>query len=325
VPLLPFYPDLPEVERARPRLKDTAVSVAAIIVLYRPDPALLKRLLESVVTQVDKVFVVDNTPQENARMPTAVANCGWQVFYHANGQNKGLASAQNTALEEVLREGYTHALLLDQDSALPTLAVQGLLAAEQGLSRAGTRVAAVGPLFIDDKTGERSRGVRHRYFRVRWFSIPEGEREPVETDYVIASGSLIRTSVLREVGMMRDELFIDWVDTEWAYRAGSMGYKTYIVPTVVMMHSVGDATGEFLGKRFNLHSPARNYYIVRNAVYLLRDRHMSLSWRFTMLIYVPKYILVHSWLSQRRWKSFLEMLRAILEGMTGWMRPFASQ
>jgi rhamnosyltransferase len=324
MPLLPFYPDVPAVTRARSQATHTAVSVAAIIVLYRPDPALLARLVESIVTQVEKIFVVDNTPQKDTQIPAVLSGCGLRVFYHANGQNKGLASAQNTAIKKALREGHTHALLLDQDSALPALAVEGLLAAEQRLLRAGSRVAAVGPLFIDDKTGERSRGVRHRYFRVRWFSIPDDEMNPVETDYLIASGSLIRASVLRQVGMMREELFIDWVDAEWAYRAGSLGYKTYIVPAVVMMHSVGDATGEFMGKRFNLHSPARNYYIVRNAVYLLRDRRMSLSWRMTMLIYVPKYVLVHSWLSRRPWRSFLEMLRAILEGAAGWMRPFAA-
>lgn len=323
--LLPCSPDLSKAARARPRLECNAASVAAVVVLYKPNAALLKRLVESVVTQVEKIFVVDNTPQKDARLPAALAECGLRVYYRANGMNKGLAGAQNTALKEALREGYSHALLLDQDSALPALAVEGLLAAEQRLLSAGTRVAAVGPLFIDEKTCERSRGVRHRYFRVRWFSIPDDEREPVETDYLIASGSLIRTSVLRQVGLMREELFIDWVDTEWAYRAESLGYKTYIVPTVVMMHSVGDATGEFMGKRFNLHSPARNYYIVRNAVYLLKERRMSLSWRCTMLIYVPKYILVHTWLSRQRWRSFIEMLGAILEGMAGWMRPFAGR
>lgn len=323
--LLPCSPDLSKATRAALRLERTEASVAAIVVLYKPNAALLKRLVESVAPQVKELFVVDNSPQRHSQMPLELMNCGRPVFYHANRMNKGLASAQNTALKEALREGYTHALLLDQDSALPAMAVEGLLAAEQRLLRAGGHVAAVGPLFIDDKNGERSRGVRHRYFRVRWFSIPDDERDPVETDYLIASGSLIRTSVLRHVGLMREELFIDWVDTEWAYRAESLGYKTYIVPTVVMMHSVGDATGEFLGKRFNLHSPARNYYIVRNAVYLLRERRMSLSWRCTMLIYVPKYILVHSWLSPHRWRSFLEMLRAILEGMAGRMRPLSQQ
>ncbi len=277
--------------------------------------------MQSIAAQVDKIFIVDNTPA-SAEMPAPLNPCECPVFYHANGVNKGLAGAQNIGIAHALGENYTHVLLLDQDSALPGGAVDGLLAAELALLRAGKPVSAVGPLFIDEKTGERSRGVHHRYFRMRWLAIAPSQKNPVETDYLISSGSLIRTSVLRRVGLMRDELFIDWIDAEWAYRANHLGFSTYIVPTVVMQHSVGDATGEFMGKRFNLHNPARNYYIVRNAMYLLRDRRMSLSWRLTMVIYIPKYILVHAWLSQHRWRSLAQMLRAIREGLAGTMRPF---
>lgn len=298
-------------------------SIAAIVVLYHPSPVLLSRLIESISAQVDKIFVVDNTPGKTPECPAALNGCIRHFVYKADGVNKGLAHAQNIGIERALREGYSHVLLLDQDSALPAGAVDGLLAAEDSLLRSGKQVAAVGPMFIDDKTGERSRGVYHRGFRVRWFSVPQEQQNPVETDYLISSGSLIRTSVLRTVGLMRDELFIDWVDTEWDYRAGSYGFTAFLVPSVVMRHSVGDDTGEFMGKRFNLHSPARNYYIVRNAVYLLRDRRMNLSWRLTMLIYVPKYILVHSWISPSRWKSLGQMLRGAWEGLTGRMRLFA--
>jgi rhamnosyltransferase len=297
-------------------------SVAAIVVLYHPNSALLARLVESISAQVDKIFVIDNTPGKVKERPIALDGCTLPVVYQADGVNKGLARAQNIGIERALRQGYSHVLLLDQDSALPPGAVDGLLAAEESLLRGGRQVAAVGPMFIDDKTGERGRGVHHRGFRVRWFSIPQAEKSPVETDYLIASGSLIRASVLRTVGLMRDELFIDWVDTEWQYRAGSFGFTPFLVPTVVMRHCVGDATGKFMGKRFNLHSPARNYYIVRNALYLLRERHMNPSWRLTMLIYVPKYILAHSWMSPDRWKSMQQMLRGAWEGLTGTMRPF---
>ena len=100
--------------------------------------------------------------------------------------------------------------------------------------------------------------------------------------------------------------------------------KHYIIPTVVMQHNIGDGTGKFMGKRFNLHSPARNYYIVRNAAFLLRDSHMILSWRITMILYIPRYILVHAWLSQHRWRSVMQMLRAVWEGLVGTMRPFSA-
>lgn len=300
-------------------------SVAAVVVLYHPQPAVLARLIESVAGQVEKVFIVDNTPGRNREMPVSLDRVECPVAYHANGMNKGLAGAQNFGIAKALEDNYTHVLLLDQDSALPEGAVDGLLSAETSLLHAGQSVAAVGPLFIDEKTGVRSRGVRGRRLRLRWFSIPPEEQNPVEADYLIASGSLIRSSVLRQVGLMRDELFIDWVDTEWAYRANSSGHKTYIVPTVVMRHSIGDTTATLMGRHLNLHSPARNYYIVRNAMYLLRDRRMGMSWRMTMIFYIPKYILVHGWLSQNPLRSMLQMLRAVWEGLAGTMRPFASR
>ncbi len=307
------------------QLKRATARVAAVAVLYHPDKSLLERLMASIAPQVDKIFIVDNTPGSSGSAHPACDRCARPVSYYAHGVNRGLATAQNAGIARAIREGYTHVLLLDQDSALSENALNGLLAAEQALLQSGAEVAAVGPIFIDEKTGERSRGVNHSWLRVRWFPIPVSETRPVETDYLIASGSLMRTSVLKQVGPMRDELFIDWVDTEWAYRAQSHGYKSYIVPNVVMKHSVGDGTAHFLDRHLNLHSAARNYYIVRNAVYLLRERRMSLRWRVTMLTYVPKYILVHSWLSSHRWTSFKQMLRAIWEGSAGAMRPFAAQ
>ncbi len=300
-------------------------TVAAVIVLYHPASFQLYRLAASVVPQVEAVFLIDNTPDTDGELPAAFQNCPRPIFYHRNGVNRGIAIAQNIGIERAMREGYSHVLLLDQDSALPTETVDRLLAAERSLLESGKKVATVGPQFFDEKDGRRCRTVGPGWIRVRWYEIPAGEADPVECEHVIASGSLIRASVLATVGGMLDELFIDWVDVEWAYRAKSFGYASYIVPTVIMMHSVGEETRQLLGQYFNLHGPARNYYIVRNAAYLLKKGHMSWRWRATMLPYIPKYILVHSWLSQNRWKSLHQMLRGVWDGLAGNMEPFSAQ
>lgn len=299
-------------------------SIAAVIVLYYPQSFLLTRLIESVLPQVDKLFVVDNTPSWDCNAAEVLAHSSNKIVYRANGFNAGLASAQNSAIRSAMQAGHTHVLLLDQDSALPKGAVGGLLAAEKSLIRSGTQVGAVGPLYVDEKSGARCYAVRQARFRVRWRPISEEEKEPVPTDYLIASGSLIRTSVLKRVGLMRDELFIDWVDAEWSYRAQEFGFSAYVVPTVVMRHSVGDAARKLLGRRIYLHSTARNYYIVRNAMYLLQNPQMNWKWRVTMMIYIPKYILVHSWLASKRWGSLLHMLRGVHDGVTRRMRPFST-
>lgn len=299
-------------------------SVAAVIVLYYPKPFLLGRLIESALPQVDKLFIIDNTPSWDNKPPEGVSQGTRKIVYRANGFNAGLASAQNDGIRSAIEDGYTHVLLLDQDSALAKGTVEGLLAAERSLLARGHQVAAVGPLFIDEKSGRRSQAVRQSGLRVRWQDISADETDPIETDYLIASGSLIRTSVLIKVGYMRDELFIDWVDTEWSYRAKGLGLGAYVVPTVVMRHSIGDETKALLGKRIYLHSPTRNYYIVRNAIYLLQNPKMSWKWRVTMLIYVPKYVLVHSWLSRNRVSSLVQMLQGMRDGLMRKMKPFSN-
>lgn len=303
--------------------KETCASVAAIIVLYYPRPLLLSRLIESARPQVDKLLIIDNTPSWDNKATEVLVSGDDKIVYHANGFNAGLASAQNDGIRRAIEDGYTHVLLLDQDSALPKNAVKGLLTAERSLIHSGREVAAVGPVFIDEKSGRRSQAVRESGLRVKWQEISPDEIDPIETDYLIASGSLIRTSVLDKVGYMRDELFIDWVDTEWAYRAKGFGFAGYMVPSVVMRHSIGDETKNLLGRRIYLHNPTRNYYIVRNAMYLLQNPKMSWKWRVTMLLYVPKYILVHSWLARNRCRSLMQMLQGMRDGLTRKMRPYS--
>lgn len=303
--------------------EESCASVAAIIVLYYPQPLLLSRLVESALPQVDKLIIIDNTPSWDNKEPDGLVRGENKIIYRANGFNAGLASAQNDGIRRAIEDGHTHVLLLDQDSALPKNAVKGLLAAERSLIRSGRQVAAVGPVFIDEKSGRRSQAVRESGLRVRWQEISLDEPNPIETDYLIASGSLIRASVLEKVGYMRDELFIDWVDTEWAYRAKGFGLAGYIVPSVVMRHSIGDETKNLLGRRIYLHNPTRNYYIVRNAMYLLQNPKMSWKWRITMLMYVPKYVLVHSWLARNRGRSLMQMLQGMRDGLMRKMRPYS--
>jgi len=291
--------------------------IAAVVVLYHPDLSLLERLLESVLGQVDTIVVVDNTPASAPAFALFFEKYRDQVSYIALGENKGIATAQNVGIKKSLIAGHDHVLLLDQDSALPVDMVKNLLNAERKLIQAGKAVAAVGPLFVDEKSGNKSCAVRHGLFHVKRIPIDPSSDQPVKTDYLIASGSLIRASVFEQIGLMLEPLFIDWVDCEWGLRSQSRGLDTYIVPNVIMKHSIGDATVRILGRHINLHNDTRNYYIVRNATYLLRTKSMGWRWRLTTVINIPKHIVVHSLVSSHKAKVLKLLMNALLQGMSG--------
>ncbi|MES2221519.1 MAG: glycosyltransferase family 2 protein [Acidobacteriota bacterium] len=291
--------------------------IAAVIVLYHPELSLLHRLLESVAGQVDLVLAIDNTPAPPSEVRELLAKRSQPIRYEALGNNKGIAVAQNIGIQLGLGAGASHILLLDQDSSLPPGMVPLLLQAEGSLLSAGRRVAAVGPVFIDEKTGEKSMPFRQGYLRTRKISVDEGSMDPVETEYIIASGSLIRREVLEDVGMMLDRLFIDLVDIEWGLRAKRKGYRSYIVPNLVLRHSVGDRAVRMFGREIYVHSDTRNYYRIRNGIYLLRLRHMGMPWRVSTLLRIPKYVVIYSLLSEHRVRTLTILFRACLNGLRG--------
>lgn len=248
--------------------------IAAIIVLYYPGREALNRLLLSVIDQVDIAFIVDNTPAPSEEVIMLVARFAPRAHYIPLMENIGIAAAQNVGIEKGIAAGCSHVLLLDQDSALPGGMVEGLLAAEAALLRDGKEVAAVAPQFIDEKSRKPSAAIRHRYFSIQKLQLDPSSADPVEADHVIASGSMIRISVFQSIGRMREDLFIDWVDIEWCMRARSQGFICYYAPNVAMKHSVGDSIATVLGRDVHLHTDLRNYYMLRNAIYLLSLIHI---------------------------------------------------
>ena len=193
--------------------------IAAIVVLFHPDQEAAERLLSSLIGQVDTVFAIDNTPGSSPDKPEFLERFQGFVSYVPLGDNRGIAQAQNIGIELSIKGGCSRVLLLDQDSALSPDMVNKLIAAEEELLRKGKRVGAMTPQISDERTGARPCTVRYRMLGAQKIFPDAGATEPVQTDNFIASGSLIRTSILQTLGMMRSDLFIEYVDTEWALRA----------------------------------------------------------------------------------------------------------
>ena len=298
--------------------------VAAVVVLYNPDPAGLRRLIESAVGQVEAIFVIDNTPVP-ASAVRSFLDVMAAVRYVPLGGNLGIAAAQNVGIRASMEAEFTHVLLLDQDSALPEQMVGRLLSGEARLLGEGQFVGAVGPQFWDEKTGKTYPAVRLGYFRFRKLYLDKESTDLVEADYLIASGSMIRASVLKEVGLMREDLFIDWVDVEWGLRARSMGFRSYHVPNALMTHNVGDAVVSILGRDVHVHSDVRNYYMLRNALYLFRLKSMGWRWKSTFAPRIPCYLLLYPLLSAGRRDNLRLIWRALRDGIRGRLGPIGQR
>ena len=301
--------------------------IGAIVVTYLPKEALLKRVLQSLGGQVKKIYLIDNTPQE------ALQNIGWldqswlaqfglAIDYAAQGENLGIASAQNIGIEKALADQMTDLLFFDQDSMPPPNLCQHLMYSREQLERDGVRVGTIGPLILDEKSNEPSPIIQSGKFWVYGYQPQMGLVDPIPAEYIISSGSLIAATTIKKVGPMLGKLFIDWVDVEWGQRAQKRGYQNFVLPTVVMRHSIGDDFVRMGKKVINLHSDLRNFYIVRNAAYLVLHYRFQLAWQITVLLKLPIYIFFFTLHAKGpKIVAFKVLVRAFVLGLMGKLGP----
>lgn len=297
------------------------MNIAAIVVTYFPIERSLERLLHAIGDDVQQVYVVDNTPSaEPAWLHRQwFEKLGSKAQFLPLGDNFGIAKAQNVGIRAAVDAGCDHVIFFDQDSVPPPGMIGELGTAEMELLRSGIRVGSVGPTFLDEKTEEYAPAIRHAGIIIKKIKIEPNHPSPVEADYLISSGSLIRTSVLAELGGMKEELFIDWVDIEWGLRAGGLDYSHFVIPRAIMRHSIGDEFTSIGDRKINLHSDIRNYYIVRNACFLLGESSIKWQWRANIFFKIPQYVIFYSLtaLSKRKGRALLMLLRACADGFAG--------
>lgn len=286
------------------------VRIIAVIVSYNPSAKNLNRLILS-LTDDPRVLVnlVDNGSPE--KLFSEIVN-GERITKTKLESNVGIATAQNKGIEYAIQKNADFVIFFDQDSTIPAGFIDNLLQDYYGLKESGIKVGAIGPRFIDDRHDFYYKTINLSNSGFRKKMDVSNITQPIHSSLLISSGSLISVETLKNVGLMRENYFIDYVDTEWCIRAESKGYKNYMSAKAVMRHTIGDKILQFGFFNVPVHSPFRRYYRVRNAMYMLHEPHVPflLFLREMIFNFVHQMILVCSEKEKNAYlKSYLNGIR----------------
>lgn len=251
--------------------------ICAIFVTFYPDREMLTNAVCAVFSQVDKIVLVDNTDHYHyGVVQNFAARPVEKIFLK---KNKGIAAGHNAGIFWAKEHGYSHVLLMDQDSLASENMVPLLLSVEQKLLSEKCEVAAVGPNVLNIKQNAQMPFLQRKRGFIRSFKC-ESVAMP-EVVHLISSGSLIRIFILDMVGGMDEALFIDYVDIEWGLRAFSKGCHCYGVCAATLFHQLGakKILVPALGNRqLILHNALRYYYQFRNGILLFKRPYVALDW-----------------------------------------------
>lgn len=279
-----------------------------VYVTYNPNTELLSKSLNSIVSQVDKVIIVDNTPNKDKKLEMLKTN-SVEIIYLEDIY--GVAYAQNIGIKKALEENCDYVMLSDQDTIYPDNYISDMIK----IFDIYDNVGAVAPKFIDGMKKSYGFFISLTPIIFRRFFPQSGLHEVMQ---VIASGKILNAKYLSDIGLMDEELFIDWVDLEWCWRARKKGYKIIGNADVVIEHQMGDSSKDIGFREVNLRSPIRHYYITRNAFHLaLRDKSLDILHRITLFFRSFRYIVGFPILSKPHLTHLKYVLLGFWHGITG--------
>lgn len=245
--------------------------ICAVVVTYNPDIKNLLDLLRNISEEVDNIVVVDNASSNITEFEPLIAK---KIELIKLDQNYGIARAHNEGVLAAKKHESDFLILFDQDSQIEKRFIQSLLddfiVAEEHYN---LPLAVLGPKLYNVESDfiYKSNG----FINGRLQIILDREKLMIEPIMVISSGSLYKIEVFEKIGLFKEELFIDSVDTEWCLRAKHLGFMIIQSNLSQMNHKIGNQVFKFCGKTLHIHSPFRRYYIIRNLITLLKYNYVN--------------------------------------------------
>ena len=217
--------------------------VAAVVVLYHPDSAVVGNLA-TWSGQVDDILVFDNTEGEEVNPVVAEIAAHPRVTLVRTGRNEGVAHALNHAATAAVARGFSYLLTMDQDSRAEPDMVSELLLCMQHEQTAP--LGLVAPVHLTGMRPVSPDGVRCR-----------------EVMIPMTSGSLLILAAYEQAGRFRDDFFVDFIDNEYCLRLRRTGFAVVNACGAFLHHRVG--AGKHIGPFvITHHAPVRRYYKTRN-------------------------------------------------------------
>jgi len=182
------------------------MSIGGVIVTYNPDLGKLKIVIDNIVDQVDKLLIVDNNSR-NVNEIYEMIMSNRKIELLKNNENYGIGAALNDGVE-IFKGTMDWILTLDQDSVVMA-PLQELI---NEAAKVNKQVGVISLNYIGKGTEE---GV---FFEVNYLMTNSGNFS------VINSGCIVNSSVFEAGIRYREELFMDYIDTDFSYQLRRKGF-----------------------------------------------------------------------------------------------------
>ena len=211
-----------------------------------------------------QIILIDN--ESNQKELNDLKNQFDQVKTFTSEKNLGFTGANNIGINYAIKNQFEYVMLLNNDTEIDKNFINPLLEAFQKYNKLG----AVQPVimnFYQNKKVWNAGGNLNKFFGYTSV-IKKPKYINRKIDWITGCCILIKTVVIKKVGLLDENFFAYYEDVDWSIRIKKAGYDLAVVKSSLIYHH-GSKASKNESSEGTL-SPFVHYLNIRNHIFLLR-------------------------------------------------------
>ena len=279
----------------------------------------LESLQQTTYTNYDCILVDNGSVDDSGDLiEEQFPNC----IVLKSSTNKGFTGGNNIGINYALQQDYEYIMMLNNDVAVEPYFLEPLIAKlEQDDS-----VGAAQPLiyFHHDRHLIWNAGSTYNTFLGICSTPDYNKKDPGHVfrnkakhiDWITGCAFMIRASVLKEVGLLKEAFFIYYEDVDLSFRIKAAGYQLAYVPSSVIYHIAGMSHKTKEKGKEGFVSPKVHFLNARNRIWCLKEH--TPAWAIpTVTLFNAFYFfsIGFYFIFRARWQKWQAWNKGIKEGL----------
>ena len=233
------------------------------------------------------IIVVDNFSTDNSA--AQLEKDFPSIILLKSDENKGFTGGNNLGFDYAINEGYEYVMMLNNDVAVESDFLEPLVVKLD----MDEKIGGVQPLiyFYHDReliwnAGSRYNAIFGIPYILGYYRKDKGQlqrKKQKSIDWITGCAFMIRTEVLKKVGVLKQDFFIYYEDVDLSFRIKEAGYALAYEASSVVYHKTGMSHKSKEKLKEGYLNPKVHYLNARNRLFVLKE--------YTQKIAIPTVIL----------------------------------
>jgi GT2 family glycosyltransferase len=266
------------------------------------------------------IIVVDNFSTDNSA--AQLEKDFPSIILLRSDENKGFTGGNNLGFDYAINEGYEYVMMLNNDVAVESDFLEPLVVKLD----MDEKIGGVQPLiyFYHDReliwnAGSRYNAIFGIPYILGYYRKDKGQlqrKKQKSIDWITGCAFMIRTEVLKKVGVLKQDFFIYYEDVDLSFRIKEAGYALAYEASSVVYHKTGMSHKSKEKLKEGYLNPKVHYLNARNRLIVLKEYTQKIAIP-TVILYQIIYFFGISFyfIFRRRWQKLKAWNNGIKDGL----------